>query len=111
MHTATAVYEGAQADSSREARQIAAAIAADPQAVAVMQTGTDAELLDLARTYADSVAYLQLTNQEGAKKAIAKSQPVAVANVDLTAGGQKAGPSRRRRRRPAACCRDRGRDR
>jgi diguanylate cyclase (GGDEF)-like protein len=91
LHTATTVYETAQADSTRDARRIASAIAADPQAVEVMRSGSSTELVDLVRKYGDGVAFLQLTNQAGAKKAIAKSQPVAVANVDLTAGGQKVG--------------------
>src|SRR4051812_29732801 len=91
LHTATTVYENAQADSARDARRIASAIAGDPQAVEVMRSGSETDLADLLRKYGNSVAYLQLTNQAGAKRAIAKSQPVALANVDLTAGGQGVG--------------------
>src|SRR4051812_50018151 len=40
LHTATTVYENAQADSARDARRIASAIAADPQAGEAVARGS-----------------------------------------------------------------------
>src|SRR5690349_12633270 len=67
LHTATLVYEEAQRDSTSAARDIAGRIAADPNAVAVMRSGTGSELRDLARRYADGVPFLALTSEQGGK--------------------------------------------
>src|SRR5829696_10422722 len=63
LHTATAVYESALADSRRVAGEIANTIANDPAAAAVLREGSAAEVSALLRAHADGAATLKLTNQ------------------------------------------------
>jgi diguanylate cyclase (GGDEF)-like protein len=91
LHTATTVYESAQADSHRTANQIASELANDPAAVETLTSGSGAELRALARERAAGIAALRLTNAAGREVLIADSQPVAAASVELTVNGEKIG--------------------
>ncbi len=93
LHTATTVYENAQADSRRVAGEIASEVAADPSAAAVLRDGTTPELEALARTYAGrgDVATLRITDVDGDQVTVGQGPPVAAASVTLTAGGEEIG--------------------
>src|SRR5687767_15621182 len=67
LHTATVVYETAQADSRRIAGEIANEIAADPSALDTLRSGDSAALAALARTYVqrDGAVAVRLTDSDG----------------------------------------------
>jgi diguanylate cyclase (GGDEF)-like protein len=89
LRTATSLYGEAQADSRRAAEGIAAGIGGDPAAIAALQSGGQAALVELAERLAAEhrVEALRLTSSGGAAVTTGNPEAVAPAAVSLVAPG------------------------
>ena len=94
LRTATNLLDQDRADSGRAANDLAQETAADDPSMTAIRDGNAADVLNLARTYANrpGIAYISIIDASGRQTVAGASRPIATAAVDLVGpDGQQVG--------------------